>query len=275
MLKDKYTATWVSHSSISDYLKCPRAYYLKNVYRDPKTHRKISLMQPSLALGQVVHEVIESLSTLPVESRFLTPLLATFERAWTRVSGKNGGFTSEEMEEKYKKRGREMIQRVSDHPGPLAEKAIKIRHELPHFWLSEEDGIILCGKIDWLLYDESNDSVKIIDFKTGKFDENPDSLQLPIYYLLAKRCQTKPVSGVSYWYIDRDNEPVSMQLTSEEESLARVMEPAKRVSLARKLERFVCQYKDGCASCRPLESVLSGKATLIGVNDFGQDLYVL
>ena len=136
MLKDKYTATWVSHSSISDYLKCPRAYYLKNVYRDPKTHRKISLMQPSLALGQVVHEVIESLSTLPVESRFLTPLLATFERAWTRVSGKNGGFTSEEMEEKYKKRGREMIQRVSDHPGPLAEKAIKIRHELPHFWLS-------------------------------------------------------------------------------------------------------------------------------------------
>lgn len=275
MLKDKYRAIWVSHSSISDYLKCPRAYYLKNVYRDPKTHRKISLMQPSLALGQVVHGVIESLSTLPVDSRFITPLLQTFEDAWKRVSGKNGGFTSEEMEEKYKQRGREMIERVTNHPGPLLEKAIKIRHELPHFWLSEDDGIILCGKIDWLSYEEATDSVRIIDFKTGKFDEDPDSLQLPIYYLLAKRCQTKTVSGVSYWYIDRDNDPIAMELPSEDESIARVMEAAKRVSLARKLERFVCQYKDGCASCRPLESILSGNATLIGVNDYGQDLYVL
>lgn len=275
MLKDKYRATWVSHSSISDYLKCPRAYFLKNVYRDPKTHRKISLMQPSLALGQVVHEVIESLSTLPVGVRFSTSLRDTFEHVWRRVSGKNGGFISEEMEEKYKQRGREMIERVTSHPGPLLEKAIKIRHELPHFWLSEEDGIILCGKIDWLSYEEVTDSVRIIDFKTGKFDEDPDSLQLPIYYLLAKRCQTKTVSGVSYWYIDRDNEPIAMELPLEDESIARVMEAAKRVSLARKLERFVCQYKDGCASCRPLELILSGNATLIGVNDFGQDLYVL
>ncbi|MBI5613775.1 PD-(D/E)XK nuclease family protein [Candidatus Gottesmanbacteria bacterium] len=275
MLKDKYTAVWVSHSSISDYLKCPRAYFLKNVYRDPKTHRKISLMQPSLALGQVVHEVIESLSTLPVERRLSTPLIDTFEHTWLRVAGKNGGFMSSEMEEKYKARGREMIERVSNHPGPLLQKAIKIRHELPHFWLSEEDGIILCGKIDWLSYDEATDSVQIIDFKTGKFDEDPDSLQLPIYYLLAKKCQAKPVSGVSYWYIDRDIEPVAMELPSEEESISRVMEPAKRVSLARKLERFVCQYKDGCASCRPLESIIAGKATLIGVNDFGQDLYVI
>ena len=78
-MKDKYSAVWVSHSSISDYLKCPRAYYLKNVYRDPKTNRKISVMEPPLALGQAVHEAIESLSALPVEERFTTPLLERFE----------------------------------------------------------------------------------------------------------------------------------------------------------------------------------------------------
>src|SRR3990167_11317573 len=67
MIKDKFSAVWISHSSIGDYLKCPRAYYLKNVYRDPKTNHKITLMQPSLALGQIVHEVIESLSRLQVD----------------------------------------------------------------------------------------------------------------------------------------------------------------------------------------------------------------
>ena len=63
-MADKYTAYWVSHSSINDFLKCPRAYFLKNVYKDPKTGRKIKLISPPLALGQAVHEVVESLSVL-------------------------------------------------------------------------------------------------------------------------------------------------------------------------------------------------------------------
>ena len=74
MAKDKYTAVWVSHSSMSDYLKCPRLYFLRNVYRDPKTNHKVALMQPPLALGQVVHDTIESLSRLPAEARFTNHL---------------------------------------------------------------------------------------------------------------------------------------------------------------------------------------------------------
>jgi CRISPR/Cas system-associated exonuclease Cas4 (RecB family) len=91
-MKDKYSAVWVSHSSMSDYLKCPRAYYLRNVYRDPKTNHKISLIAPALALGQAVHEVIESLSILPIEKRFEESLLAKFDRVWKKVSGQKGGF---------------------------------------------------------------------------------------------------------------------------------------------------------------------------------------
>jgi len=70
MPKDIYSAVYVSHTSISDFLVCPRAYFLKNVYRDPKTRHKIKLMSPPLALGQVIHEVLESLSLLPTEDRF-------------------------------------------------------------------------------------------------------------------------------------------------------------------------------------------------------------
>lgn len=274
-MKDKYSAVWVSHSSMSDYLKCPRAYYLRNVYRDPKTNHKISLMAPALALGQTVHEVIECLSVLPVEDRFTTPLLDRFVKSWEKISGERGGFSSPEEEKKFRNRGEAMISRVIDNPGPLLKKTIKIRQELPYFWLSEDDNIILCGKIDWLEYLQDSDSVRILDFKTGKFDEDPESLQLPIYYLLASACQSKPVSSISYWYLNRDPEPVITEVPDKEGALIRVLELGKRIALARKLGRFVCKEKDGCRSCRPLESIVAGKAKLVGVNDFGQDLYIL
>ena len=274
-MKDKYSAVWVSHSSISDYLKCPRAYYLRNVYRDPKTNHKISFMAPTLALGQAVHEVIESLSLVPIEKRFEESLLTKFDRIWKKVSGQKGGFADAADEEKYKTRGIAMLNRIIDNPGPLRNKAIKIREPLPYYWLSEEDNIILCGKIDWLEYVEASDSVKILDFKTGKFDEDPDSLQLPIYYLLATHCQNRAVSGVMYWYINHDTEPVSLDLPDPKLSEERVLEIAKRVQLARKLGRFVCKEKDGCRACRPLEAIIAGKAKFVGINHFGQDVYVL
>ncbi|MFZ2025381.1 MAG: PD-(D/E)XK nuclease family protein [Microgenomates group bacterium] len=274
-MKDKYSATWLSHSSITDYLKCPRAYYLKNMYRDPKNNHKIAIMQPALALGQIVHSVVESLSTLPVEERLKVSLIEKFEKAWGSVTGKKGGFMSQEEEEKYKQRGIEMMERIMANPGPILKKAIKIRQELPYFWLSEEQNIILCGKLDWLEYMEDVDSVRIIDFKTGKFDEDADSLQLPIYTLLANNCQTKRVYGAQYWYLNRDTEPVDVDLPTEEDAMKRLLEIARTVSLARKLGRFVCKEKDGCAACRPYEMILNGKAEFIGVGGYNQDTYIL
>lgn len=273
-MKDKYSAVWVSHSSLGDYLKCPRAYYLRNVYRDPKSNKKISIMEPPLALGQAVHDAIEGLSKLSANDRFVEPLMTRFNKSWENVSGEKGGFTSSEQEQKFRERAEAMIKRVADHPGPLAHKAIKIRQDLPYYWLSEEDNIILCGKVDWLEYVEDTDSVRIIDFKTGKFDEDPDSLQLPIYYLLATHTQTKPVTVISYWYLDRDDEPFDLPLPDPIESEKRVLEVAKKVSLARKLGHFVCR-EGGCRACRPYEAVIAGKAKHIGQNSFGQDLYIL
>lgn len=275
MLRDKYSAVWVSYSSIRDYLKCPRAYFLKNMYRDPKTNRKITIMQPPLALGQVVHEVIETLSALPVTERFARPLGELFEERWVRVGGEKGGFADLNEEEQFKSRGKKMLARVEKNPGPIREKAIKIRADLPNFWLSEKDNIIVCGKIDWLRYNEKDDSVEIIDFKTGKFDEDSDSLQLPIYLLLVKNCQTKPVTGAAYWYLERDDKPVSVVLPDETAAFHEVAEVARRIELARKLERFVCTRKDGCPACRPFEAIVRGGAKYIGVNEFNADVYIL
>ncbi|MFZ2201888.1 MAG: PD-(D/E)XK nuclease family protein [Microgenomates group bacterium] len=274
MAKDKYTATWVSHSSLSDFGSCPRAYFLKNVYRDPKSNHKIQLVTPPLSLGSAVHEVLESLSVLPTKNRFREPLLTKFETAWGKISGRRGGFFDIETEYRYKERGIKMLKRVDDNPGPLLNLAVKIDMDLPYFWLSEEDNIILCGKIDWLEYLPNIDSVHIIDFKTSKSEENPNSLQLPIYHLLVHHCQKRKVAKASYWYLDTSAIPVEKTLPDLKESGQKIGKLAKQIKLARQLERFRCPT-DGCRHCQPLEEIIAGRAEFVGISDFGQDMYVL
>ncbi len=274
MAKDKYTATWVSHSSLSDFLICPRAYYLKNVYRDPKNNHKIQLVTPPLSLGSAIHEVLESLSVLPTKNRFHEPLLAKFETAWSRFTGRRGGFFDVETEHRYKNRGIKMIKRITDKPGPLTNLAVKIDMELPYFWLSETDNIVLCGKIDWLEYLPDSDSVHIIDFKTSKSEEDSNSLQLPIYHLLVHHCQKRKVTKASYWYLDSSDELVEKILPNLTESEEKLLKIARQIKLAKKLERFKCPT-NGCHRCEPLEDIIANRAEFVGTSDFGQDRYIL
>lgn len=270
---DKYSALWVSHTSMSDFLACPRAYFLRHMYRDPRTKHKIKIMSPALALGQAVHEVLESLSVLPQKSRLSVSLMDKYEEAWAKVKGKKGGFYDRDTEYKYEQRGREMIRRVKEHPGPIIEPAVKIKEDLPHYWISEEEGIILCGKIDWLQYLPETDSVHIIDFKTGKQDEDAGSLQLPIYHLLVRHCQVRNVTKASYWYLERDNDLVEKPLPSLEEAKAQVLDVARRIKLARQLGRLDCP-QGGCRNCLPYEGILLGKAELVGEDDYKYDVYI-
>lgn len=274
MAQDKYSAVWVSSSSMGDFTKCPRLYYLRNVYKDPVTRHKVNIISPALALGQSVHEVLEALYLIPVEERFSKSLLETYEEVWKKVSGKMGGFTNEHEEAITKERGVKMLQRVMDHPGPLANKAVRIQKELPNYYISEEENIILCGKIDWLEYLPEDDSVNIIDFKTGKNDESVTSLQLPIYLLLVNNLQKRKVTKASYWYLDRDDEPVTVKLPTIEEAHEMVITTARKVKEARLKGEYVCP-KGGCFGCRPFEKIMKKEAEFVGVGGYSQDLYII
>lgn len=229
-----------------------------------------------MALGSAVHEVLESLSNLPTDERFKTSLIERLDKAWQKVSGPMGGFEDEATEASYKKRGEDMLRRVMEHKGPLAKKAVKINAELPQYWISEEDNLILCGKLDWLEYIEESDSIRILDFKTGVGEESIDSLQLPIYYLLAHNCQTREVAGASYWYIARDDYPVDKKLPDLDKSKELVLKVGKEMKLARALNRFKCPAGDsGCKHCTPLEKIVRGEAVYVGTGEYGADVYVV
>jgi ATP-dependent helicase/DNAse subunit B len=275
-MPDKFTATWVSHSSMGDFLKCPRAYYLNNVYKSSETGRKIQLMSAPLALGAAVHEVVEALSVIPTQQRFKISLIEKFDQVWSKYHGEKGGFVSDEQERKYKERGEKMLRRVMAHPGPLNNLAVKIKEDLPHYWLSEEENIILCGKVDWLEYLPDQDGVHIIDFKTSKKEDQGGSLQLPIYHLLVHNTQQRKVVAASYWYLELYDELTTQELPDLVEAHEKVLTVAKKIKLARKLERFKCpQGEGGCHHCQPLEKILAGEAKHVGVSEYNQDIYIL
>ena len=274
--KDKFKAVWLSHSSIADFLKCPRLYYLRNVYKDLRTNHKMTVMTPPLALRQAVHEVVEGLSVLKINDRFTVSPLTKFEVSWKKIAGEKGGFRDNVQEAEFKERGIKMRKNLIDNPGPLLRKAVKIKTEdgLPYYWFSEEEKIILCGKIDWLEYVEDGNSIHIIDFKTGKHEEDDSSLQLPIYLLLATNTQKRKIAKASYWYLDNGAGLIEKTLPDINESKEKVGKIAQRIKLARQLNHFKCPT-NGCKYCMPFERVLKGEGKWVGTSDYGQDIYIL
>lgn len=284
--RDKYTATWVSHSSMGDYHTCPRLYYLRAMYKNPKTGKKISVVAPALSLGVAVHNVLEGLGQFKAEERMNRDLIAWFEKEWKGVEGKKGGFTSDEQEAEYKQRGLRMIETVVKDPRFLTNKAVKLpKKEMnPNFWLT--DTIILNGLIDWIEYLPADDSLHLVDFKTGKNEERGDSLQLPIYLLLCNELQKRKVSKASYWYLESDT-MVEKELPDAAKAHAKVLERALPVRAARERalkekvdDVFVCPHgAEGCRNCRDFEAVVrkiqtgEGSATFVGTGNFGQEMW--
>jgi ATP-dependent helicase/DNAse subunit B len=263
------------------------------MYKSPKTGRKMSIVAPAMSLGIAVHEVLEGLAEYPANERMNRDLRAKFEEAWLKVTGKKGGFTSASEEEEYKTRGKEMINNVIKDPKFLPNKCIKLkRNEMPcNFYLSEDHNIILNGLVDWIEYIPETDSLHIVDFKTGKYEEKEGSLQLPIYLLLCNALQKRKVTKASYWYLETD-EMVEKPLPDAATAEKKVLEVAMKVKEARKDAKrvgedkvFVCPQgvydpktkSGGCFGCRPYEMILSGDDGVesVGIGGFNQDIYLV
>ena len=278
-MQDKYSAIWVSHSSMGDFLKCPRLYYLHNVYKDPSTGRKMSIVTPHMSLGVAVHEVLEGLGDYPADERMSRDLDADYEAAWSAVSGKKGGFANAEDEAEFKARGSAMIATVKRDPRFLVNKRVKLKKETmnPNFYLSEDENIILNGLIDWIEYLPETDSLHIVDFKTGRHEEKDSSLQLPIYLLLCNALQKRRVSRASYWYLESDKF-VEKELPDAKKAYEDVLEVALKVKEARVRQAFECpKGPSGCSHCKPYEMILAKDPSVeyVGIGGFKQDMYVV
>ena len=252
----------------------------------------MSIVSPHMSLGVAVHNVLEELANYPAEERFNRDLRARFEEEWLNVSGQKGGFKDDKEEEEFKMRGKEMINNVIKDPRFLVNKRVKLPKEKmnPNFYLSEEDNIILNGQVDWIEF-LPDETLHIVDFKTGKKEESDGSLQLPIYLLLCNKLRPQwKVSKASYWYLETDK-IVEKELPSADTAYQDVLNVALKVKEAREKGEFHCPKGDydwetgegGCSCCRPYEKILQWKAgkldddsvVPVGVGGFNQDMFVV
>ena len=321
-MPDKYKAIWMSHSSYENYIKCPRLYYLANIYKDPKTKNKISVTSPYIALGVAVHSVLEPLMEIKSEERRNVDLIAKYDEVFNFWRGDMGGWTDTMTEQDFYERGKKMIEQVknkfeSGDDFILSQKSIRPSlyykgDMIPNIILDERENIILCGSIDWIVYNESSTSsasessasnipeITVLDFKTGRNEESAESKQLLLYKILFESLQDKwKVSRYAYYYLDRDEIVYKNWSDSGlNELIKEIKREFIRVGIEIRDKRYECFFsKDnkyieryvvrdnvegnfkcplgagGCRNCLPYEKVLRREAKYVGLSLYGQDLY--
>ena len=250
---------WISHTSLNDFDKCKQLYYLRNLYRDKKygNNFRIQVASPYLSLGEAVHDAIDNFVTRYEPSqRTRDNLLYEFKRGWSLKPGKIGGFRDSAQEKEFKERGEAMLERF--YKNSYFSKGSPIRIDFPKLPLIGEDDAILVGNFDWL--EETPQGLHILDFKTGK-EEAENSQQLPIYALLAEHNLKKPVTKVSYWYLDRDDGPVEMKIPDLSQTLESVKNKSLEVQKAVQNKTFACLEQAGyCKLCHEYHRAINDEA---------------
>lgn len=272
MLKYGPDTLWVSYSSISDYLKCPKLYYLKNIYKNPGTGYKIQIARPPTTLGDIVHKTITCIIEKQMQGK-ADDIKEYYKRLWQVQAGERGGFRNLDEEKDYKLRGWEMIDRFCKNWDLSAHKPIILNFPKTKIFKDA----YLVGNVDWL--EDTGDSLFIMDFKTGKNDETADSLQLPIYTMLVQPRFNKPVTKWAYWYL-RDDQPVYVPLKPLAEAIKVVKETASQMLNYRNshnLTNIKCPEPHAPqADCNQIEQIVLGNARfLYQYHDYKKDVYIL
>ena len=252
---------FISYTSLSDFLKCPRAYYLKNIYRDPKTGFRVQVASPHLSLGSTVHDAAKWY--LEMGGQVTYPQLeAKFRNLWLKYSGKRGGFSSKEEEAGFGKRGLKMLENFFKN----AKRLERVTHRIDFPKLHLFEDVVLMGNFDFV-GEKEDGSLHVLDFKTGANDEK-DPLQLYIYAILAEANFGKPVSSASFWYLDREDKPREIVLDPLEPKLEWLKEKAKELKKALDEGMWMC-VKEGpstrsarsgqCRDCTDYQAILDEK----------------
>jgi ATP-dependent helicase/DNAse subunit B len=252
---------YISYTALTDFLKCPRAYYLKNIYRDTRQGFKLQIINPYLVLGSTVHDTLKWYleSTKKPNKR---ETLDKFRNYWRKYRAKKGGFNSLEEEASFGQRGLKMLDNFLEHSDCLEPCAPYI--SFPKYNLV--DNILLIGNFDFV-GQCSDGTLHVVDFKTGAHDED-SALQLYMYAILAEENFKKSVSKASFWYLDREDGPRDIVLDPLAGQLEWLKEKALRLKEAISIGDWICiKGFDGfeaatpekmCRDCRDYQSLLDG-----------------
>jgi RecB family exonuclease len=187
--------TRLSASAIDRYRRCARRFWYQDVLR----LRVEQEPSPVLAQGNAIHHALERFFGLPLESRSAANLHVALRAVWHLHRRK--AFASREEEAYY---GRDALELLSGFAAsydlrvqPLArEQRVRFRFT---------GGLQLVGKIDRVDEASDEESIEVVDFKTGR--QLLESRDLPaepatqVYVLAAEALFKRPVSKVRLIYL--------------------------------------------------------------------------
>ncbi len=181
----------LSPYAIGIYEQCPRRYRHQYVERLIQQYRK---PWPWLTMGANIHAALaQFLSVVPVKERTTETIEKLLRDKWRR--GRQG-FADDEQEREFGERALAQLRWFANtQPVDVQPLMIERFHEAP-----VGERLVLRGKIDRVDRDEDG-ALHVIDYKTGKVPENPDTFQLLQYAVILPRILDLPVARASYLYL--------------------------------------------------------------------------
>lgn len=194
-----------------------------------------------------------------------------FRGLWRNYRGKRGGFSSVEEESMFGKRGIKMLENfllnINNVSAPLPPV------DFPKYPLTEN--IVLHGNWDYIS-ELSDGTLYVMDLKTGSKEED-DPTQLYIYAILAENHFGKPVSKISYWYLDRDDAPKEALLDPLEKEIDKLKKIGLEIQKSISEKKWVCRTPENpCRDCRDYAAVFAGEAEYLYTDfKFNKEVYYL
>lgn len=273
--------------------QCPKQYHFS--YLDPvysKMKGELKKLPHNIwsfnTLGKAVHNAITLFYHLPPEERTEEDLKKHLKETWRSEVmgnknpplGKWGGFAS--LDEEREAYGQALLMLKNFLKMALAEPEIEY---LPtqDFSRSIEDyknlikplseDFDISGKFDLIIRNDDG-SLHVIDFKTGK-KEDDDDFQLKFYKLLAEENFQKPVGRASFYFLKTSNKKefdLSQEKTEKIKNLI-----LQKISQIKAVEKFNPQPDKLCKFCLfktfcPAKEKIDGLTQETTEEDYADDL---
>jgi putative RecB family exonuclease len=222
-------------------------------YRYQYVDRVPARLRPADTAGSLVHRVLADFFTkVQATERTAERLLDLFDASWAALSPKYLRMKGvEALREQADRQLRRFAETADLRAEPLSVE--------PYFQVEAAPGITLFGRVDRI--DPLPDgSLHLIDYKTSADADEVDTRQLPLYAIMAEESLGKPVSRLTFWYLDNgrtaaegftdeDRRRVRVELLSAIEQMESTTEfPAK---VARHCG--YCPYLHACAERQAIE----------------------
>lgn len=239
--------TTISPSKLNIYLECPRRYWWQ--YINPATKGKQPI-RPYFTMGSHVHTALKLFFAIKPEFRTKDKLMNLLASQWQKCPGRHGGFWNSAIEEEYRTRAQLMLSGFYNNEDM---KAVPLWAKDSLVAVPVSPNLTFNGKLDRV--DEEPEGLHIIDYKTGR-EEREDEWQLPMYAVMAGRFFGKPVTKLSYLFLETGAwHSVPANPARESWTISRVQAIVDAMPTSFDRQDWLCPDGEACTHCDYLKEL--------------------